>query len=155
MKSVLSSIPVYWFSLLEVPSSIVKTIKKYFYNFLWSGSANSEKIPMVAADTISRPCRFGGWGIKDMGIFNIALRIKSLWRSHFGTTLWSSLIHSKYIKLDVFCWIRNPKLASWNFSPMWRGFMKIFHWIKNDLIWQVGTGELIRVGIDPIIWNGR
>lgn len=53
--------------------------------------------------------------------------------------------------MDVFCWIRNPKLSSWNFSPMWWGFMKIFHCFKNDLIWQVGTGELICVGIDPII----
>lgn len=106
---------------------------------------------MVAAYTISRPYRFGGWGIKDVRIFNIALILNSLWRSLFGKTLWSSLIQCKYIKMDVFCWIRNPKLSSWNFSPMWWGFMKIFHCFKNDLIWQVGTGELICVGIDPII----
>lgn len=150
VKSVLSSIPVYWFSLLEVPVFIIKTIKRYFF-FLWSGTTSCEKIHMVAADTLSRPYRFGGWGIKDLETFNISLRLKSFWRGIFIKTLWSRLIHDKYIKSDVICWIRNPELVSWNYSPMWRGFMKIFHWIKNDLLWQVGSGSQIRVGIDPII----
>lgn len=151
VQSVLSSIPVYWFSLLEVPAYINKTIKRYFYKFLWNGSLNCDKIPMVAADTLARPYKFGGWGIKELESFNIALRLKSLWRGIFGNTLWSRLIYKKYIKMDVNDWIRNPKLVSWNFSPIWRGFMKIFHWIKKDLFWQVGSGAQIRVGIDPII----
>lgn len=151
VNSVLSSIPVYWFSLMEVPSSVIKNIKSFFFNFLWTGTAKSRNIPMVAAETLARPHKFGGWGIKDLEAFNIALRLKSCWRGIYGDSLWSRIIHSKYLKNDVNSWMRNPILKSWNFSPIWRGFMKVFHWIKCDLAWHVGCGSQIKVGVDPII----
>lgn len=38
-KSVLEGIPVYWFSLGMIPSSIINTIRKRILHFLWAGNS--------------------------------------------------------------------------------------------------------------------
>ena len=48
-------------------------------------------------------------------------------------------------------WIRSKKFSSRNASLMWRGFLQALPWMGIYLAWQVGSGENILLGIDPIV----
>ena len=41
-----------------------------------------------------------------------------------------------------------------NASILWRGFVETLSWIGKGLIWNVGNGSLIRVGVDPMVGFG-
>ena len=44
-----------------------------------------------------------------------------------------------------------PKNKSRNMSPIWKGFMNLYHWVGQFLTWQVCNEKHVLVGIDPII----
>ena len=48
-------------------------------------------------------------------------------------------------------WLRCKQFSSRNVSVMWRGFLQVLPWMGNHLAWQVGSGENILLGIDPIV----
>jgi len=49
----------------------------------------------------------GGWGIRDLDLFNQALAAKSMWRDLFHTGLWSSVMRKKYLKgIKIVSWLR-------------------------------------------------
>lgn len=97
VKSVLMGTPVYWFSLLPVPCLVINTLRKLIFNFLWTGGLKKSSLSMIMIswDKISLPETAGGWGLKDLSVFSAALRLKSLWRAIFGTSLWSRVIQHK------------------------------------------------------------
>jgi len=43
-----------------------------------------------------------------------------------------------------------------NLSIIWRGFLEVLPFIKNNLCWLIGSGHLVRVGVDRIVgaFNG-
>jgi hypothetical protein len=94
---VLSNILVYWFSLVVVPSSIIKTIRSKIFQFLWSGAVNQKsKIHLTSWESISKPKVLGGWGIKNIKWFNIALVLKTIWIGLSGNGLWGEILRAKY-----------------------------------------------------------
>lgn len=151
VKSVLTGLPVYWFSLLQIPTFIINYLRKLFYNFLWTGGLDCSNLVMTRWEFLALPECYGGWGIRNLSYFSYALRLKSLWRGLFGTTLWSIILSVKYIKGDVLNWIRNPLKVTKGTSSIWVGFIKVYSWMARDLSWRVGNGKDILVGIDPIL----
>ena len=77
VKAVLINIPVYWFSLLQVPSSILNILRRYIINFLWTGGTKKWNLVMVSWENLSLPKEWGGWGLKNIFWFNSALRLES------------------------------------------------------------------------------
>ena len=47
--------------------------------FLWGGADEQNKIAWIKWDTVSRPKKHGGLGIKDITTFNLALLGKWKW----------------------------------------------------------------------------
>lgn len=80
IKSVLSSIPLYYISFYKAPISVIKNCHRLMKNFLWGGSDDNSKIAWVSWEKICRPKVEGGLGIRDWGEFNIALLSKWRWR---------------------------------------------------------------------------
>ena len=107
VKSILTSLAVYWLTLARMPSSILNHIKRYIFNFLWGCSQGKQRYHLADWSTISRPYALRGWNIKNIEWFSLALRTKSLWLVLNGTGLWSHTIKSKYLKnLPVDVWLR-------------------------------------------------
>ena len=71
LNSMLSGIPVYWFSLVKISSSILKEIKNIMINFLWVGVETSTISHLVRWEVISRPYCCGGWNVKNLEWFNV------------------------------------------------------------------------------------
>nr|KAJ0227163.1 hypothetical protein LSAT_V11C100042040 [Lactuca sativa] len=102
VKSVLGSMPLYYFSLFKAPASILENIKKIRRHFLWGGCEERNKIQWVKWDTVLASKKCGGLGVGSMRSINIALLFKWFWRiKSDSTTLWSRaicVIHNSFSK---------------------------------------------------------
>ena len=66
IRSILSGIHVYWFSLARFPSSILNKLRKCLFTFLWDGTPNKHKLDIVDWKSLSRPFSLGGWNKKKL-----------------------------------------------------------------------------------------
>ena len=65
-------------------------------NFIWSGNQEKSKFHLVKWDVIASPVEKGGWDLKNMFIFSLALRVRSIWLEIYGGSLWTRVIQVKY-----------------------------------------------------------
>ena len=64
--------------------------------FIRSSNLVKTKIHLVKWDIIARPIGKGGWGLKNMFKFSLALRARSLWLDITSGSLWKRVLHGKY-----------------------------------------------------------
>ena len=76
--NVLQSIPVHWMTLFRVPVSILSSLRKFFFRFLWQGLGDFGKFHLADWEFLPLPKSWGGWDFKHLGLFNLALCAKSL-----------------------------------------------------------------------------
>jgi hypothetical protein len=151
-KSVLQSLPVYWLSLVKIPSSILHRIQLLISNFIWKGEKKSTGFHLTKWQNIARPKERGGWGIKNISWFTQSLAAKSCWRGLFGKGLWNSILNKKYLKgLDLISWLRREEHKFPVASIIWKNFMFSFPIIKRWLAWSIGSGNRVILGYDPFI----
>jgi hypothetical protein len=151
-KSVLQSIPVYWLSLVKLPSSILHRIQLLISNFIWKGGKKSTGYHLTKWKNIARPKDYGGWGIKNISWFAQSLAAKSCWRGLFGTGLWNTVLNKKYLKgVDIISWLRREDHNSQGTSIIWKNYMCSFPIIKRWLAWEIGSGNRVILGHDPFI----
>ena len=92
LKSVLTSIPIYFLSFYRVPQKVVDELVRIQRNFLWGGDQQQRKIAWVKWETVCMSKEVGGLGVKDINSFNLSLLGKwkwnlfqqpeELWRTH-------------------------------------------------------------------------
>jgi hypothetical protein len=152
VKAVLESIYVYWLSLEKIPKSVLNSIRRRMFSFLWSGKKEKEGIHLSNWKKIAKPKKVGGWGIKNIFMFGQALAEKSLWRCLMMPGLWHEVIMKKYLKRKtVEKWFRQGR-KNWNgTSNFWRALTSSVNIISNWLVWKPGSGRDIRIGVDPMI----
>ncbi|MCH85046.1 RNA-directed DNA polymerase (Reverse transcriptase) [Trifolium medium] len=80
INSVLSSLPLYFFSFFRASKKIIQAIIKIQRNFLWSNSTNGRRVSWLSWDSVCSPKKLGGLGVKHMELFNMALIVKWRWR---------------------------------------------------------------------------
>ena len=97
IKSTLSSLPTYFLSLFNIPTSVANKIEKLQRDFLWEGMGSESKQHLLGWDKVCVPIANGSLGIKKLTMFNKALLGKWLW--HFGVEenrLWRRVITMKF-----------------------------------------------------------
>ncbi|CAN0885613.1 Putative ribonuclease H protein At1g65750 [Linum grandiflorum] len=132
LKSVLSSLPVYYLSLFKAPTKVISRLEQLQNQFLWAGNLDSEKIHWIEWNTVKTPKCRGGLGVQDLHVLNIALMSKWSWR--FGTernAWWRKLIVTK-CGLGHFEW--SPR---WNLGP---AGCSVWRWVVqfSSKFWQFG-----------------
>eukprot|EP00253_Pinus_taeda_P021333 PITA_21333 len=80
IKAVLEATPVYWMSLAWIPRGILARLQKICCRFLWKGNKQGNLFAWVKWETIARPKKWGGWGIKRLDLFAKALAAKLGWQ---------------------------------------------------------------------------
>jgi hypothetical protein len=97
LKSVLSSLPVYFLSFFKAPTCIISSIESIFKNFFWGGCEVSKKIAWVKWDSVCLPVNNGGLGVRRLGEFNLSLLGKWCWRLKVDKEgLWYRILKARY-----------------------------------------------------------
>jgi len=101
LNSVLSSLPVYALSFFKAPSGIISFIESilncFFFFFLGGGSDDHRKITWVDCNTICGSKEVGGFGVRRINEFNIALLGNWCWRVLTkSSSLWFRVLSARY-----------------------------------------------------------
>jgi hypothetical protein len=80
VKYVVEAILLYWMTLAFIPKGVLDNLGRISYIFLWSRSMDKRGISLVKWKRVIIPKEVGGWGLKNIFKFSIALSVKSEWR---------------------------------------------------------------------------
>jgi hypothetical protein len=121
--------------------------------FFWEGVGPKRKYHMVDWDTVCKPREFGGLGVLNTKVMNIALLLKWIWKIYRdGDGLWADLLRAKYLgDNDLFSPEIQPKGSQfWNSLQKIKWYFKLGarHRVRNGrrtyfwLDWWTGSGPL-------------
>ncbi|KAL0333107.1 UNVERIFIED_CONTAM: hypothetical protein Scaly_2212200 [Sesamum calycinum] len=146
IKSVLSTLHMYWASAFILPKGILKILEKKMRRFLWHGSGNAK----VAWEQICKPKQEGGLGIRSLMIMNQALMLKQLWRiiQNDGTSIWVEWIQRHRLRQSTI-WTFNGATGSWG----WKKLLKLRPLLQRGVIYKVGDGASFSLWQD--VWHER
>ncbi|CAN1823887.1 Putative ribonuclease H protein At1g65750, partial [Linum perenne] len=133
LKSVISSLPVYYMSLLKAPSSVIARLESLQKRFLWTGTTDPKKLHWIHWDTIKCSKSRGGLRVQDLRILNTALLSKWTWRYATERSAWWRTLISSKCGTGPSDWI-----SIWNFSSsgysMWKGVIAF-----GSIFWTYGS----------------
>jgi len=134
VKFVMEGQTVYWMSMEALPRSILTKIRKLIFNFLWNGHQDKQRFHLCSWEVISRPKKNGGWGIRNLNLFNLALNSVTLWRVLTKESIWHNVVRDKYLhSSSLSSWLRRPNQNSSSASRIWKSLLRalpiIIHWI--------------------------
>ena len=156
IQSVLTSIPIYYFSFFRVPQTVISKLIKLQRKFLWGGGLESKKIAWISWEKVCLPKHKGGLGIKEIETFNLALLGKWMWNlmQHQGS-LWVAILEAKYGG-----WRGLTEEGSVNMQSIWWRDLKraIQHSpygisLQQQLKWKVEAGDKVKFWEDRWICN--
>ena len=129
IKSILSSLSLYYMSVFSMPKGINKVITSINCSFLWKVNLNSHGICKVAWHKVIKSKSFNGLGLGSLHNKNLALLFKWLYNLDKGVAGgWQDLILRKYWPhfangLHVF---------AGSLSPIWHGMISVIS--SNQII---------------------
>ena len=97
IRSTLSSMSIYFISLLCIPRVVRLRLEQIQRIFSWGGGAMERKLHLVKWATVYSDKRKGGLGVRCLSTFNRVLLCEWTWR--FATereTLWKQVISRKF-----------------------------------------------------------
>ncbi|CAL1352894.1 unnamed protein product [Linum trigynum] len=96
-KSSMSSQPLYQFSLVRAPKTVIHKMEKMQRNFIWSGTQDKSKFHLVRWNICKASKERGGLGVLDLNCMNSALLAKWFWKYAMEpTSWWRQLIKLKF-----------------------------------------------------------
>lgn len=140
IQSVLGALAIYMMSVFSIPKSVAKRLNGIMRNFLWRGTSQAKKYPLVAWEKVCTEKDKGGLGIRDLITINDSLLCKWLWRySVEQNAMWRRLIKEKYGAAFLGWDTKIPKLPYGN--SIWRGVCNRMAKFKEGIIYKVGKGD--------------
>ncbi|KAJ0427646.1 putative RNA-directed DNA polymerase [Helianthus annuus] len=107
IKSVLSALPTYFFSLYKAPLQVLKQLERLRRVFFWGGSEEKAKLNWTAWEKTIGPIEYGGLGFGSLQDANLAMLSKWWWRFKVDRNgLWRKVI-----------WALHQSSRAWTFIP--------------------------------------
>ncbi|KAJ0734469.1 putative RNA-directed DNA polymerase [Helianthus annuus] len=139
IKSVLNSLPNYYFSLYKAPTKVLEMLDHVRRVFFWGGSDEKAKTNWVAWQKVIAPVAYGGLGFGSLRDTNSVMLAKWWWRfKREESGLWRRVV-----------WAIHHNSGAWNFIPAKKtltGPWKQISKVANDLsLSDVDLSRNIRV----------
>jgi hypothetical protein len=146
IKSVLSSILVYYMSTVLFSKTFIAKINAVIRKFWWTGIQDenpTNPIPCRSWDDICKPTTQGGLGIRDMKLINRSLLIHTTWNiiNNVNPFL-SNVLKAKYYPASTF-WTANSTGPR---SVFWSSVLQVRHHLYDNSIMQIYAGN-------SLIWS--
>ncbi|KAL0283265.1 UNVERIFIED_CONTAM: hypothetical protein Sradi_7234600 [Sesamum radiatum] len=132
LKSVISSLHVYWSSVFLLPKAVINAIENRMRTFLWQGSSG-RGIAKVSWAQICKPIAEGGLGFQRVLLMNQALMMKQLWRllQRDTQSIWVAWVLQFRLR-NTTLWTSNSASASW----CWKKLIKLSNIMLPGLEFQ-------------------
>lgn len=83
LKATIDSLPIFWFSLFAIPTTILNKIDKLRRYFLWGHNhSQTRKLHLLSWNKLTMDKKAGGLGLFDLKQRNLALLAKWWLRSY-------------------------------------------------------------------------
>ncbi|GJU04919.1 hypothetical protein Tco_1121349 [Tanacetum coccineum] len=139
VRSVLSSMHVYWASVFILPSSLIIELEQLMRGFLWCQGEMKRGKAKVAWEVVCLPKKEGGLGIRRLDIFNKALVSSHIWSLLSGKeSLWVKWIHVYKLNGRSFWDIPIRGNMSWG----WRKILHVRQLVRPLFRSHIGNGNL-------------
>ena len=149
VNSVLTSLPMFMLSFLEIPKGVRKRLDFYRSRFFWQDDENKRKYRLTKWNLICRPKDQGGLGVEVLELKNKCLLSKWLFKLLNEEGVWQELLQNKYLQSKTLAQVE----AQPTDSPFWKGLMRV----KDDFFsrgsFVVGNGETTRFWEDTWLGN--
>jgi hypothetical protein len=159
INSVLSSLPLHFFSFFKAPKCIINQLVRIQRNFLWGGGVEDKKLCWVKWEHICLPRDKGGLGVKNLELFNLALLSKWKWRFlSDGEALWADLLRFRYghipsILMAGVSYTNGNKDSIWWKDIIGKGRGIEEEWFRPNVGCCVGDGK--DIGFWTFKWYGN
>lgn len=146
IKSVFSSIPIYYMSHILLPKPLLDDLTGIMRYFWWKGNNpdnNKKSLCLSAWKKICIPKGAGGLGFRDLFSLNEALITGLAWRMiNNPDSLWAQLLKSKYFPNTSFWRTKTYGPKSWT----WSSILKVRKYIASAAQIHLCNGNIL-------IWN--
>ncbi|KAI3742186.1 hypothetical protein L1987_59866 [Smallanthus sonchifolius] len=157
IRSVLESLPNYYFSLYKAPKKVILDLESMIKKFLWGGSSEERKMHWVDWDRVSCHKKEGGLGLNKLKVVNTSLLAKWGWRYKTEkNNLWKRVIDA--LHCSRVGWECIPFKKS--FNGVWNNIAKLFintkvggSPLRNYIKGELGNGKEISFWLDPWLIN--
>jgi hypothetical protein len=141
IKSVLSSIPVYYMSIVLFSKTFIAKINAIIRKFWWAGIQDENPTNPIAFrswDDICKPTNQGGLGTRDMELINKSLLIQTTWNIITNKTpILSNVLKAKYYPTSSF-WTAT---ATGPRSVFWSSVLQVRHHLHDNSTIQIHAGN--------------
>jgi hypothetical protein len=148
VNSVLSSLPTFYLSTLQVYQWVLNEFDKYKRHCLWrKKDIEAKSSPLAAWDVVCRPKDQGGLGIINLKVQNKCLLMKHLHKFFNRADVpWVNLIWEVYYSSCL------PPAKSREVSFWWRDCLKVLPEFKSMAVCSLGSGSSVQLWNDS--WSG-
>jgi hypothetical protein len=142
IKSVFSSIPVYYMSNILFTKKFIAKLTAIIRNFWWTGireETNSKGLCLRAWKDICTPKNEGGLGIRNLQAMNQGLILMAAWRiADQPNNFFHAVLKSKYFP-NSSIWRPNPNAPK---SAFWASIIKTLPILKAHCFYQITRGHI-------------
>lgn len=119
LNSVLHTFHLYWAYAFLIPKGVLYEVEAKCRQFLWGGTQNKRRPALVSWAEVCTENRYGGLGVKNIAIWNIAAMEKLIWDiASNKDNLWVRWISGIYLKEENF-WLHDcPVSSSWSWKAL-------------------------------------
>ena len=149
IKSMLSSLPIYLMSILQLQRGVGLRLEQIQRDFLWGGGALVQRRQLVRWATICLDKRKGGLGVKSLSTLNKALLCKWSWRfAKERRALWNQVIRGKYGE-DQGGWCSQDVSEGYGVG-LWKAIRKFGHLVSSKFSFVVGNVQRVSFWKDTL-----
>lgn len=138
IRSVLLSMPIYLFQVVQPPREIMEKLERLFNRFLWGSTTSDSKWHWARWSRACLAGKEGSLGFRRLKDLVDSFAIKLWYRFRHGFSLWAKFLHKKYYSSANSASVQAVGLI----FPTWRCMLQIRPRAETGIRWSFGLRDV-------------